>query len=183
MADSYAGLVYGINAHACDLLAAMRAHSSIHPALHAVDQVAQLCRKGALQVRKPESSAIERVPSEIWLMVEQSLIGDALRVARTDILERLVCEECDHARAEDKAEELATLGHVLEVTDMLLDHFLYEAKSMREWHVRRCTDEHWSEGYELNCEGDHFEGPWEQEEWLKYEVLDAFRDPVRCKLV
>jgi len=183
MADSYAGLVYGISVQACDLVAASRAHASIHHALHAVDQIAQLSQKGTLQVESNAPNGVQRVPVEVWLLVEEALIDEAVRSARAEMIERLVCEECDQARAEDKAEDLAALGYVIETTDMLLAHFKYEAKSMREWGLKQnIWEAGWFEGYEAGCERHHTDGVWDQHEWFQGAVQESFQNPVSMRL-
>lgn len=146
MADCMAGVVYGLNARTCDLIAAGQAYSQVRPALSAIDKIVHLRQSGTLRFRRGgmKESVLNEVPVEMWTMIRQGVIDEAVGAARAGMQEALHCDECEREGARRKADKLVNDGHLAKVSPNLLSHLYEEAKESRIAHQRvKVWASHW----------------------------------------
>ncbi len=171
MAESFIGLVYGINARTSDLVCSSRAFTHIKPTLAALAKIRRLRQAGALQaepVVAAHGSAVVRVPIELWNEVEREVIALAVQQARVEMIEEVVCQTCARQAAEEAAESaLPNGGDDSEAFQALTDKLLAEARTQRgEEQVFSGWNECW-----IDCdEGCESRLEWLWEEWHEHIV-------------
>jgi hypothetical protein len=173
MTECFAGLVYGVNAKAGDVVAAVRAYAQVRLTLAGLQIIHRRLERGFLRAthtvkrkRYPfgfttttRPSAIERVPCEVWAMIEQEVITAAVREARLEVVDQLLCIECRRARAQDTADDLVSDGHTPESTPSLVKHCELVLKHERATAAQaRVWDPDWVEATYL-CEGNCIANP------------------------
>lgn len=165
MADSLAGLVYGINVRTCDLIAAGKAFAQVHPALIALHHIQRLRDKCTIRVEAGKPDGVERVPVEVWTMIEQSVIDCGVENGRVEVVKSTVCEMCDEVQAESEAQSLSMSGIVKTKSAMLVGHFMLESKRMRDDRLatRKWADEwiDWCLASD-DCDNGFSRGSWIQ---------------------
>jgi hypothetical protein len=159
MANCVSALVYGVNARTCDLISAGRAYAKISPTLAGLARIQRLRDKGILRVNHLAPfnvcPGVERVPPEVWSIIEQEVITSAVRDARLEMLEQVVCKACDQWRAEAKADDAVACGTCAVGSEMLIEHFKFEAKLARQGRWRaKVFATHWLDLYkhDEDCE-------------------------------
>lgn len=176
MADSLAGVVYGVNVRTCDLVAAGKAYAQVHPALTALHRIQRLREKGTIRVEVGQPSGVERVPVEVWSMIEQSVIDCGVEDGRAEVAKEVICEECDSGGAELEAHMAVLRGSVKYSSEMLVAHFLFESKLAR---LDRRATKNWADewvdfgAWDETC--DHFG----TEHWIDDLVPQQLESEVR----
>ena len=124
-----AKLIYGQAVLAADVLAASLAPTDLKPTLLGLDRLINLRKRGSLRCakRQAESSScegvLERVPVEVFTMIEQKSIESAVEDARLEIMAQCECVECSGLRIEMAAADLKR-GLGLRQSAELSDHVL-----------------------------------------------------------
>ncbi|BGP37467.1 hypothetical protein JCM10449v2_001373 [Rhodotorula kratochvilovae] len=99
MAESNAFLAYGVTVTTESLLHAVGAWPNLQGAFAFLDPVQLRRDNGTRAVQMPEcrSSALERLPSEVWSVVRHKVVDIELKRAQVELVRSLICDECADA--------------------------------------------------------------------------------------
>ncbi|BGP45554.1 hypothetical protein JCM10450v2_001373 [Rhodotorula kratochvilovae] len=121
MAESNAFLAYGVTVTTESLLHAVGAWPNLQGAFAFLDPVQLRRDNGTRAVQMPEcrSSALERLPSEVWSVVRHKVVDIELKRAQVELVRSLICDECADAHNLGFAD--IVWGDTMKICDML--HF------------------------------------------------------------
>lgn len=167
-----------MNARVCDLVVAGQAYPSISPALTALDRITKLGKLGTLRFGLDWStSALNKVPAEVWLLIRHSLIDGAVSSVRREMQEQFHCTACERAAITKKAEQLVQEGHLNKTSSHLTLHLTVESRDSRAAHQAAKV---WSaEWIDHTSTGGHSHVDREAEHtWIIHQVPEQLHDRV-----
>lgn len=176
MTDSDSQLVYGLFVQTADLVIASRIFCKLSSFRHALSK---LQRQRALRSQTGSSSAVERVPVELWEMIEAELVDLELVPTRLGLLrEESVCELCIEIEQWQVAQENIRRGTQRE-NDLPTDDDVNTAHEELDQHrIEQAANVNWiNAAQEPRCE--ECDRKADTRGWFNQECDDTLSGDVR----